>query len=73
MLKKITKRTQYVLKGEEGDLNTQMVVLVTLALLVATIFFIFKDKIGGFFEKAGGTVDDMGDDIQIDTGKSWVS
>ncbi len=73
MLKEITKRTQYVLKGEEGDLNTQMVVLVTLALLVATIFFLFKDKIGEFFEKAGGTVEKMGNDIEIDTGKSWVS
>jgi len=70
MLNNMVSRAKYVLEGEEGDLNTQMVVLVTAALLVATIIFAFKDKIGGMFDKAGGVVDDMGDDVSnVDTGE----
>ena len=70
MLKNMVNRTKYVLGGEEGGLDTQMGVLVTVALLVATIIFAFKDKIGGMFDKAGGVVEDMGDDISnVDTGE----
>ena len=68
MLRNMIKRTQYVLRGEEGDLNTQMVVLVTLALLVATILFVFKDKIGEFFGSAGDEVDKMGEGMNVDMG-----
>lgn len=68
MLKNMVSRTRYVLKGEEGDLNTQMVVLVTLALLVATILFVFKDKIGEFFGNAGDEVDKMGEGMEVDMG-----
>ena len=56
MLKAIRERSNYVLKGEQGSLTTEQIVLISVALVLATILFAFKDQIKGFLEKAGNTV-----------------
>ena len=59
MLKNITNRIQYVLRGEEGDLNTQMVVITTVCLMIAAMLLIFKQQVEQFFIRAGTSIDSL--------------
>lgn len=59
MLKNIINRMQYVLRGEEGDLNTQMVVITTVCLMIAAMLFTFKHQVEQFFIRVGTSVDEL--------------
>lgn len=59
MLKTIQERANYVLKGEQGSLTTEQIVLISLALMLATLLFAFKDEIKGFLTNAGKTVNGL--------------
>jgi hypothetical protein len=57
MIKECFDRTKYVLEGEEGDLNTQMVVITTATIMIAGVLFTFKHQVERFLVRAGHTVD----------------
>lgn len=59
MLKNITKRIKYTLQGEEGDLNTQMVVITTVCLMISAMLLTFKHQVEQFFIRAGTSVDEL--------------
>ena len=48
-----------MLRGEEGDLNTQMVVITTVCLMIAAMLLIFKQQVEQFFIRAGTSIDSL--------------
>ena len=55
-VRNVIKRSSHVLRGECGSLTTEQIVLISVALVLATILLAFKDQIKGFLTKAGNTV-----------------
>ncbi|WP_144537330.1 hypothetical protein [Bacillus thuringiensis] len=55
----LMNRAKFVLNGEDGASNVEIIVWISVVLVLATALFIFKDKIVGFLGKAGGTVDKL--------------
>ncbi|WP_257142948.1 hypothetical protein [Bacillus thuringiensis] len=52
-------RAKFVLNGEDGASNVEIIVWISVVLVLATALFLFKDQIVGFLGKAGGTVDGL--------------
>lgn len=59
MGKQLMERIKYVMKGEKGASNVEIVVWISVVLVLATVLFIFRDQIKGFFTKAGSEVDGL--------------
>ncbi|MFJ8531405.1 hypothetical protein [Bacillus sp. NPDC094106] len=55
----LMNRAKYVLSGEDGASNVEIIVWISVVLVLATALFIFKDKIVDFLTRAGGTVDKL--------------
>ncbi|HCL4480275.1 TPA: hypothetical protein N2D99_002363 [Clostridium botulinum] len=58
-MKNLINKAKYVLNGEEGASNVEIIVWISVVLVIATALFIFKDKIVGFLGKAGDRVDGL--------------
>ncbi|MFJ8531406.1 hypothetical protein [Bacillus sp. NPDC094106] len=58
-MKNLMNRAKYVLNGEDGASNVEIIVWISVVLVLATALFIFKDKIVDFLTRAGGTVDKL--------------
>ena len=50
---KLKERVNYVLNGEEGASNVELIVWFSVVFLIATVLFFFRDAIKGFVNKSG--------------------
>lgn len=51
-LRNLANRAKYVLKGEDGASNVEIIVWISVVLILATVLYLFKDAIVGFLNKA---------------------
>ena len=58
-MKKMLQRLNYVLEGEEGASNVEIVVWISVVLVIATILFLFRDTINNFLDRATQRVDSL--------------
>lgn len=58
-MKDLMKRAKYVLNGEEGASNVEIIVWVSVVLIIATALYLFKDSIVAFIAKARGRIDGL--------------
>jgi len=58
-MKNLIKRAKYVMNGEDGASNIEIIVWISVVLVIATALFLLKDKIVAFLGKAGGKVDGL--------------
>lgn len=54
---KLKERINYVLNGEEGASNVELIVWFSVVFIIATVLFLFRDAIGGFINKSINRVD----------------
>ena len=52
-------RAKYILNGEEGASNIEIIVWISVVLVIATALFLFRDSIIAFIERARGQVDGL--------------
>lgn len=52
----LKERVNYVLKGEEGASNVELIVWFSVVFVIATVLFLFRDSIKGFINKSIGRV-----------------
>ena len=52
MINNLVKRAKYVMTGEDGMELVQTIILISVALVLASVFFLFKDSIVTFVQKA---------------------
>lgn len=58
-MKNYLEKMNYVVKGEEGASNVEIIVWISVVLVIATFLFAFKDSIGNFLGRASGTVNNL--------------
>lgn len=58
-MKNVLDKLNYVLEGEEGASNVEIVVWISVVLVIATILFLFRDTIKNFLNRASGTVNSL--------------
>lgn len=58
-MKNLIERAKFVVGGEEGASNIEIVVWISVVLVIATLLFTFKDHISTFLGKAGGSVNGL--------------
>ena len=51
-MKNLINRAKYVMSGEEGASNVEIIVWMSVCLIIATFLFLFRDKVTAFIEKA---------------------
>jgi len=47
-MKELFNRAKYVLNGEEGASNVEIIVWMSVVLVIATVLFLFKDAVTTF-------------------------
>ena len=57
MIKGLFNRAKYVVSGEEGASNVEIIVWISVVLVIATVLFLFRDSINDFIKKAIDKVD----------------
>jgi Flp pilus assembly pilin Flp len=55
----LMNRAKYVLKGEEGASNIEIIVWISVVLVIATALFAFRDSISKFLGNSKGKVDGL--------------
>lgn len=58
-MRDLMNRAKYVLNGEEGASNIEIIVWISVVLVIATALFLFRDSISAFLERARGQVDNL--------------
>jgi len=58
-MKDLLNRAKYVLEGEDGASNVEIIVWISVVLVIATALFLFRDAISGFIGRAQGEVDNL--------------
>ena len=58
-MKNIMRKAGYVLRGEDGASNVEIVVWISVVLIIATFLYLFKDAIGNFLSRADKRVDGL--------------
>lgn len=53
----LLSRAKYVISGEQGASNVEIIVWISVVLVIATTLFLFRDSIIGFLSKAINRVD----------------
>lgn len=53
----LLSRAKYVISGEQGASNIEIIVWMSVVLVIATTLFLFRDSIIGFLRKAINKVD----------------
>lgn len=56
-MKNLMNRAKYVMNGEDGASNIEIIVWISVVLVIATFLFIFRDTIVSFIEDAVNKVD----------------
>lgn len=56
-VKGLIERVKYVVSGEQGASNVEIIVWISVVLVIASTLFLFRDKIIGFLQKAMNRVD----------------
>ena len=56
LMKDLMNRAKYVLDGEEGASNVEIIVWISVVLVLATVLFLFRDAIQNFINNAIGRV-----------------
>lgn len=51
-MKSLKNRINYVLNGEEGASNVELIVWFSVVFVIATILFIFRGAIEGFLNRS---------------------
>lgn len=51
-MKSLLGRAKYVLGGEDGASNVEIIVWISVVLVLATILFLFRDQIQTFIQNA---------------------
>lgn len=59
-MKNLVNRVSYVMDGEEGSSNVEIVVWISVVLIIATVLYLFKDAIIGFLQRAINRVNNLG-------------
>lgn len=49
-------KMNYVLGGEQGASNVEIIVWISVVLVIATVLFLFRDAIMDFIDRATGQV-----------------
>jgi hypothetical protein len=55
-MKELFNRAKYVLDGEEGASNVEIIVWMSVVLVIATVLFLFKDAVVTFINKVIGQI-----------------
>lgn len=55
-MKNLMNRVRYVMQGEDGASNLEIVVWFSVVLMIATALFFFKDAIVNFTKNSGNKV-----------------
>lgn len=58
-MRDLMNRAKYVLNGEEGASNIEIIVWISVVLVIATALFLFRDSISAFLERAREQVDNL--------------
>lgn len=58
-MKNLLNRANYVLNGEDGASNVEIIVWFSVVFVIATLLFLFRDSVTGFIEKITGNVDGL--------------
>lgn len=59
-MKNLMNRVSYVMDGEDGASNVEIVVWISVVLIIATVLYLFKDSIIGFLQRAINRVNNLG-------------
>lgn len=58
-MKNLRNRINYVLNGEDGASNVELIVWFSVVFVIATILFLFRGAIEGFLQKSINRVDNL--------------
>lgn len=58
-MKNIINRAKYVLNGEDGASNIEIIIWISVVLTIATVLFLFRDAINAFITRATGEVNNL--------------
>lgn len=58
-MKNLVNRAKYVMTGEDGASNVEIIVWMSVVLVIATFLFIFRDSIASFVTSATDKVDNF--------------
>lgn len=58
-MKNLLNRAKFVLDGEDGASNVEIIVWISVVLVLATVLFLFRDAIGEFINKAIGRINEF--------------
>ena len=56
-MENLLSRADFVLRGEDGASNVEIIVWISVVLVIATVLFAFRGQITAFITKAGAEVD----------------
>lgn len=59
-MKNLMNRVSFVMDGEDGASNVEIVVWISVVLIIATVLYLFKDAIIGFLQRAINRVNGLG-------------
>lgn len=58
-MRELMTKANYVLNGEDGSSNVEIIVWISVVLVIATALFVFKDHIVEFLNRASGQVNGL--------------
>lgn len=58
-MKNLLNRAKFVLDGEDGASNVEIIVWISVVLVLATVLFLFRDAIAEFINKAIGRINEF--------------
>lgn len=58
-MKKFFKRAKYVLSGEDGASNAEIIIWISVVLVIATALFFMRDAIIDFLGRATGEINKL--------------
>ena len=58
-MKELFNRAKYVLEGEEGASNVEIIVWMSVVLILATVLYLFKDSVWAFVQRVIGRVNGL--------------
>lgn len=56
----LMQRAKYVIKGEDGASNVEIIVWFSVVLVISTALFLFRNQVTDFISDAGEQVDALG-------------
>ena len=59
-MKNLLNRVNYVLNGEEGASNVEIIVWFSVVFILATVMYLFKDAVKAFIERVNARITGLG-------------